>query len=314
MSRWRNGLPADLIVTSFRRRITYFLNKHFPNLTNKLADFALTLVQKKYQDKVDPAWGLGNPASVTLSISLVMEEIIDLLHEGKVTSMAGIKRFIGPRSVEFTDGTVLDDIDAVVCCTGYLADFDLAPFIEMSTPKMDMAGKPYGGPPIARLFMNLFPPAHADSMAVLAYSQFGKNNGFSFSDVTSMAVSNIWRGISSEMVPNRTKLEQAVDKHHAWVASRWQLDHNIDVSMVRQWEFQGFLHKAAGTGMENLGWGPKGWLFWLRDPKMSYLMNHGAETAHAFRFFETGKRRVWPGAREAIIHINKLIKQIPAEE
>jgi dimethylaniline monooxygenase (N-oxide forming) len=37
-------------------------------------------------------------------------------------------------------------------------------------------------------------------------------------------------------------------------------------------------------------------------------MNHGIETAHAFRFFETGKRRKWEGAREAIIHMNELAK------
>lgn len=93
------------------------------------------------------------------------------------------------------------------------------------------------------------------------------------------------------------------------------MDDKIDVSMVKQWEYQSFLHEAAGTGMENLGWGLQGWKFFLKDPKMSYLMNNGVETAHAFRFFETGKRKAWPGAREAIIHMNELVKkEFPRKE
>jgi dimethylaniline monooxygenase (N-oxide forming) len=74
---------------------------------------------------------------------------------------------------------------------------------------------------------------------------------------------------------------------------------------------QHFLHDAAGTGMENLGYGWKGWKFFIHDPKMSWLMNNGVETAHAFRYFETAKRRTWEGAREAIIKANEAVKVYP---
>jgi dimethylaniline monooxygenase (N-oxide forming) len=84
--------------------------------------------------------------------------------------------------------------------------------------------------------------------------------------------------------------------------------------MVKTWEYQSFVHEAAGTGMENPGWGWKGWKFWFQDPKMSYMMNNGVETAHALRYFETGKRRAWPGARDAIIHTNPLIKIFPIKQ
>ena len=30
--------------------------------------------------------------------------------------------------------------------------------------------------------------------------------------------------------------------------------------------------------------------------------------------FETGKRKTWPGAREAIIHMNELVKMFPIKE
>jgi dimethylaniline monooxygenase (N-oxide forming) len=165
---------------------------------------------------------------------------------------------------------------------------------------------------MARLWMNLFPPRYADSMVMLCHSALGKNNGFSFSDVTSMAVSNVWRGVYPMWTVK--EMDRHIDSHQDWVASRWRLDNNIDTSMVKTWEYQSFLHEAAGTGMENLGWGWKGWKFWFQDPKMSYMMNHGVETAHAFRYFETGKRKAWPGAKEAIIHMNELVKMFPIKD
>ncbi len=263
------------------------------------------MIKRTWRD-LDPAWGLAPAPSLTLSPRALSAHIIPALKDGSLSSLSGIKRFIGPHSIEFTDGTVLDDIDAVICATGYGADFDAAPFLEKSRPSN------YGGPDFVRLWMNLFPPKYADSMVLLCYSALGKNNGFSFSDVTSMAVSNVWRGV--HQIPAVEEMEKQIDNHHKWVASRWRLDNNMDISMVKTWEYQSFLHKAAGTGMENLGWGWKGWKFWFQDPKMSYLMNNGVETAHAFRYFDTGKRRVWPGARDAIIHMNELVEEFPIKE
>lgn len=231
-----------------------------------------------------------------------------LLKSGDVQSMHGMKRFTGPRSIEFADGTVLHDIDAVICATGYQADFSIAPFVAMSMPE----AYEYEGEPICRMYMNMFPPRYADSCVLLCYSAFGKSNGFSFADVTAMAVSNIWRGVES--LPTRAEMERHINAHHAWVASKWRLEHQLDTSMVKQWEFQGFLHRAAGTGMDNLGWSWKGWRFWLKDRKMYNLMNNGVETAHMYRFFETGKRKTWHGARDAILHMNEVVKMLKTSE
>ncbi|KAF4781481.1 dimethylaniline monooxygenase 2 [Colletotrichum scovillei] len=310
IGRWRNGLPTDLLINRARRQMSYFLQRNFPNQVNKLVKLATGLLMRQH-GKIDPAWRLlENVAPLSLHLAGCMDTTLELLREGKVSSLYGIKRFLGGKKIEFTDGTVLDDVDSVVCCTGYTADFSLVPFVETSKPKADAAGHPYGGESIARLYMNLFPPAHADSIAILAYSTYGKNNGFSFSDVTSMAISNIWRGVSADMIPSRPKMERAIDRHQEWVAGRWHQENRSEPGAVKQWEFQGFLHQAAGTGMENLGWGWRGWVTWFKDPYMVYLINHGVETAHAFRYFETGKRKTWDGAREAIIHMNKLVKQL----
>ncbi|KAJ7512020.1 putative dimethylaniline monooxygenase [Mycena galericulata] len=304
--RWRNNTPGDLIVSWRRRQINAFLQKNFPNAARHISDLALGLLLRQTWGKLDPSWRLQPCPSVLLSLPASSEIIIPALRDGSLTSLHGLKRFVGPRSIEFDDGTVLDDVDAVICATGYSADFSVAPFLEKSRPD------DYGGEDIVRLWNNLFPPRYADSICVLAFSAYGKNNGFSFCDVASMAVSNVWRGVHA--LPCREEMERDVDAHQAWVASRWRLDDKVDVSMVKQWVYQGFLHDAAGTGMENLGWGWQGWKFWLQDPKMSYMMNNGVETAHAYRFFETGKRKTWPGAREAIVHMNEAVKVFPLKK
>jgi hypothetical protein len=36
------------------------------------------------------------------------------------------------------------------------------------------------------------------------------------------------------------------------------------------------------------------------DPKMLYSMNNKVETAHAFRYVETGKGKIWDGLGEAV--------------
>lgn len=231
-----------------------------------------------------------------------------LMKDGTVRNMPGITKFTGSKSIEFADGTVLDDIDAVICATGYEADLSVAPFLEKSTP----VAHGYSGVPIYRLYMNMFPPQYADSCVLICYSAFGKSNGFSFGDLTAMAVSNVWRGV--EILPTRAEIDHHIDAHQAWVASRWKMEPNIDTSMVRAWEFQGWLHRAAGTGLENIGWGWRGWRFWLKDRKMYNLMNNGVETAHMYRYFETGKRKTWDGARDAILHANETVKMFPIKE
>ncbi|KAI0129775.1 putative dimethylaniline monooxygenase [Xylariales sp. AK1849] len=306
LTRWRKGTPTDLMVSWRRRQINGFIQKNFPNAAKWVADAALGLLLRQAWGKLDPTWRLEPAPSLMLSLPTASETTIPALRDGSLTSLYGTKRFVGPRAIEFDDGTIIEDVDAVICATGYSADFGVAPFLEKSRPPN------YDGIDMVRMWMNMFPPKYADSICMLCHSSYGKNNGFSFSDVTSMAVSNVWRGVHP--LPSREEMEKDIDVHHGWVASRWRLDNNVDVSMVKQWEFQGWLHQAAGTGMENVGWGWQGWRFWFKDPKMSYLINNGVETAHAFRLFETGKRKTWPGARDAIIHMNEVVKMFPLKE
>jgi dimethylaniline monooxygenase (N-oxide forming) len=304
---WRKGVPADLQVTWRRRQIVAFFQRHLPTMYQWATDKGLNWFMRSHWGRLKPEWRVLPAPPVALSLPGASNSLIPLLQEGKITSVHGIKRFTGPRSVEFNDGTILDDVEAVICATGYTANLDVAPFLEQSRPKN------YGGPDLVRLWMNIFPPQYADSMALLCHSAYGKNNGFSFNDVQSMAISNIFRGVHP--LPPKKSMNAWIDARQEWLASRWRVEPlGFNASAVKTWEFQRFLHDVAGTGMDNLGYGWKGWKFFFQDPKMSYLMNNGVETAHAFRYFETGKRKTWDGARDAIIQANEAIKIFPLKE
>jgi dimethylaniline monooxygenase (N-oxide forming) len=304
---WRKGVPGDLLVTWRRRQISAFMQHYVPGIYKWSTDTALQFFMRSLWGRLDPSWRILPAPSITLSLPGASNSLIPLLQGGKITSVHGIKRFTGPHSLELTDGTTLDDIGAVICATGYTANLNVASFLEQSRPSN------YSGPDLVRLWMNIFPPEYADSMALLCHSAYGKNNGFSFNDVQSMAVSNIFR--HTHRLPPQSDMNRWIDAHHEWLASRYhQEPTGFEVSAVKTWEFQQFLHDVAGTGMESLGWGWKGWRFFMQDPRMSWLMNNGVETAHAFRYFETGKRRTWPGARDAIIEANRAVKVFPVKD
>lgn len=301
--RYRNGVPNDLLITLRRRHLSQTFVRYFPRLSQWMADKTVNWFTRKMWPNLDPAWRFTPFPSITLNLPKSFELVMPYLQDGQLTSLHGLSRFTGPKSVEFGDGTVLDDIDAVVLCTGYSADWTpIAPLIQTSLPSKSPA---YKGATLYRLYMNMFPPEYADSMAVLTYSAFGKNNGFSFGSVIAWAVSNVWRGV--ERLPARSEMDAHIDRHQEWIASRWEMDPATDTSAVKQWEFARWLHRAAGTGVENLGWGWKGWMFWLRDRKMCGLMNDGVDTAHALAYFETGRRPAWEGAGEAIVRINEVV-------
>jgi dimethylaniline monooxygenase (N-oxide forming) len=307
---WRNNTPADLQATHRRREMGRWLGQYFPRLARWAFDAGLKWYIRKSWGELDPQWRILPAPSPAVSLPGASDVIIPLLREGRVKSVQGIKRFIGPSTLELTDGSIFDDIDAVICATGYSSDMSVASsFLTRRWP----AG--YDGPPLANLYMNIFPPAYADSMAILCYCSYCKTNGFSFNDVMSLAVSNVFRGAHS--LPPAPDMTKEIHRHHDWLASVYREDTtqgSFDPNMVQGWRFNSQLHKVAGTGMEALGWGLKGWMFWWKDPKMYKLMNTGLETAHAYRFFETGKRKAWIGAREAIIRVNEEARCFPLSD
>ena len=146
-ARYRNGRPGDLIVSYRKRTINWWIQERFPGLHTSLADWAVKTFAKDLPGyKTDPQWRLGSVRSITHKLPGTVDEIIPNLADGSATSLHGIKAFLGGKRVEFDNGTILEDVDAIILATGYQADFKPAPFVEMSKP----SDKTYGGGDIAR--------------------------------------------------------------------------------------------------------------------------------------------------------------------
>lgn len=116
-------LPADLQVSLFGNAIMWRLEKFSWGLFTKLMDFMVASHNKKSwgEDKND--WGYGGSSFARGYQGIVCnDELIPLTKEGKITSTANIRRFVGPKAVELEDGRILEDVDAVIACIGYTDD------------------------------------------------------------------------------------------------------------------------------------------------------------------------------------------------
>lgn len=180
---WRNNSPADLQATHRRREIGRWLGRYFPRMALGALETGLRWYMKKVWGQLDPKWRILSAPNATISLPGVSDVIIPLLREGKVESIQCIRRFIALKTIELSDGTFLNNIDAIICATGYPANIRVASsFLTSRRPSG------YDGPPLANLYMNMFSPDYADSMAILCYCSYCKTNAFSSDDVISLEV------------------------------------------------------------------------------------------------------------------------------
>lgn len=106
-------------------------------------------------------------ASIALKVPLAMafDNILPYFQGGSPRPVNGIKRFLGSKKIELLDRQVLDNIDIVVLCTGYQADFSIIEPDGVATSVLDAydyAKAARVTTPLYRLWMNIFPPARND--------------------------------------------------------------------------------------------------------------------------------------------------------
>jgi len=106
---WDNGLPLDAAVfTRFvnllvRLLPSSFVSSQFQRATNARFDHAL--------------YGLQPSHDITASSVVVNDDLPSRIISGSVQVRPGIARLTSS-GVQFTDGTHVDDIAAVICATG----------------------------------------------------------------------------------------------------------------------------------------------------------------------------------------------------
>ncbi|KAH8667603.1 flavin monooxygenase-like protein [Tricladium varicosporioides] len=300
------NLPLDLVITRQKNAIKFFLDTHLPSLSRYSFDQLIEHYSTQSFPTPDSSWRLKPAPSLANHQPVISDNLISSLAAGTITSVHGLRQFIDGETVELADGTRLE-VDAVIFCTGYEPDFSLTtPEI---SPLTSAAPKSPGydpkNAPTARLYQNIFPPEHADSLAYLNYVALTEG-AITIADLEAMALAEVWAG--HYKLPSKEEMNSEIDKHHKWVQSLAK-DDSVYTGIVRPGPWLQFLNDAAGTGVnEKLGYGIEGWKFWVTDMKLCNAMMRGVMTPFMYRIFE-GKRKKWDGAREAIFHANELADQ-----
>jgi dimethylaniline monooxygenase (N-oxide forming) len=107
-------------------------------------------------------------------------------------------------------------------------------------------------------------------------------------------------------------MRKEIDERHAWLLETARSSKGVSAHAhsVKAGPWIHFLHDAAGTGVnEKLGYGWRGWLYWLSDFSLCNALMGGVLTPHAWRLFN-GRRKKWDGARDAIIQVSEEVNRM----
>ena len=155
------GKPFDVAQNMLFCRLTIFLERYAPWLFFWIMNSVMTGMSRKAYPDLEKFGFLPAP-SLKTTTPVAADQIVPHLRSGFVQPVLGVKRVTGPRSVELTDGQVLDDIDKIIYCTGYHFDLPCVPEEYNPTPVQ-------GVPP--RLYRNIFSlhpdPAVRDSLVFM---------------------------------------------------------------------------------------------------------------------------------------------------
>ncbi|MCJ1289807.1 hypothetical protein MMC34_001340 [Xylographa carneopallida] len=308
--RTHHGLPLDLKFPRRLLAIKNILARFVPTVSQWLFDREVRALTTSVYT-LDPSWRIHPPPTIVSHQPTITDTLIPCLHAGSITSVHGIHRFRSAKAIELLDGSILTDIDAVVLCAGYQPRLDLMPDHNPTASPQTRAfvqKTGYNGPPLARLYQNIFPPAHASSVAYLNYNSLTEG-AVPVGDLCAMAVAGVWS--RAHRLPAPAAMDAHIDAHHAWVAALATND-TVYAAIVNEGPWLSFLNDAAGTRVnEHLGYGWRGWAFWISDWRFCNLCMGGVLSAHVYRLWGRGR---WEGARGAVEKANREVVKREGEE
>ncbi|KAF2811512.1 FAD/NAD(P)-binding domain-containing protein [Mytilinidion resinicola] len=292
LPRLVNGKPVDLFASRRVAAISATVAAIAPVKSLGLVEKALADLSEKSWD-LDPAWGF-RPAPPRITNRVMLSDtFVPQLRDGSIKSVANVKQIVNGETVELEDGSRVAT-DVIIFCTGYHRRDP--PFLAEILGGEKERLIPH------RLYQNIFPPAYADSVAVLDSWQLGSGI-CEVADLACMAVAQVFKGAFP--LPSEDRMNREVDAHHRWVNTVLSREPAAAAKVVQEGKWRGWLHAAAGTGVnENLGYGWKGWWFWVWQPRWCSLLMGGIDLPYLARLFE-GRRKKWEGAGRAIVEANE---------
>lgn len=323
LPRMMNGKAFDHTMSLRAMTIIRTLGDWWPRGCAMLFSKAMVSARRKAFPWLDKHPSFMSPRKldgVEHRIPTFSNDLADNLRDGSVKAVTGVKEITGPKSVTLTDGTVLDDIDAIVVCSGYHYDFSLIkgagnPTDPKKAPdnyKRINAAK-YKDPhdTLPRLYRGFICEQYPESLAVLGHFLI-MGPPFVVYDLATMALSSLWSGQAP--IPDQKEMARDIDAHYDMVVEtlgRGPVPH-MGARMFGSDTFI-WLNKIAGTGVTDrlLCFSLDAWKLWWKDRKFYNLLTDGVNSPPLLRLFDTGRgRKTWPGAKEAIIANNEDVKQL----
>ena len=271
--------------------------------------------------KEHPAFAANREAPHMMHrVPFFSDHLAEYLRDGHVQSVQGVQEITGPRSVLLTDGTVIDDLDAIIVSAGYHYDMSmLKGKAQVCNPENapDKYERFYAcknrGPDdfFPRLYRGFISEQYPESLAVIGHVLIPKGP-MVLNDLITMSLASLWSG--DYPTPTKEEMRRDIDQHYDYITSGLQrapiphLGFRINARDTYLW-----LNEVAGTGVnERLGsWNLEAWKLWWSDRSWYKMLMDGPDVPAAYRLFDTGRgRKPWPGAREQIEKINAQIKQM----
>ncbi|KAE9968622.1 hypothetical protein BLS_005783 [Venturia inaequalis] len=222
-----------------------FMSIWIPTLMNMMFGKVIRSVSTKAYPNIPASWGLS------------------------------IRKVVGPRAVELSNGRTLEDVDTSIYCTGY--NFAV-PFLSEDFNPCPVIGE------VPNLYRGVV-PLHPDSkiresLAFLGQTAVPLPAPLQM-ERQAMAVSQVWRGLSPIPLANEMK-----HWHEGWL--KWRKD-LVAKQKIKSHFYTAFvplgghlvwLDKTAGTGLfDNFGWlKHRAWSFWWSDQELYQLCKNGLFT------------------------------------
>lgn len=274
-----------------------FLTTYFPTLYHYLLDTMLAFTSKKAFPDISASWNFTPAPSMATTNPLIADELYPHLSSGFCKPVASVSRISGPRMIELTDGTVLEDIDAIVYCTGYI----------QSTPAVEKEYNPYpvlGAP--STLYRGTF-STHPDAEVRNSIAFLGHGHvafpGFVQHELIIMAVGQVWLGNST--LPTLAEMKKWERGWLEWREDLLKKQKTESTFYVGAMPFDDHLRwfdQAAGTDVfSHFGlFSRKAWSFWWKDRQLYRECTRLVFSPALWRLFDSGKRKAWEGARKQI--------------
>lgn len=273
-----------------------------PTVASTLMRKFLTSTTHKGFPELPPDWDLSTAPLPTRTPPIISDNVVTEILAGNITLVKGLKKVTGARTVQFEDDSLLE-VDAIVFCTGYKADYSIAgrydPTLEQSEAWTSSPGS--NSRALPRLYRNIFSLKLPQNLAFMGAIAF-PSPAFLLYDLASMALARIWSG-QYDLPPPQEMVSQ-VERQHDWLISLAS-EGTVIPGWVNGAEWMTWADTAAGSDVfPHLGYGLKGWALWLRDRQLSRILMDGIPSPHQFRLFENDHRLAWSGARDEILRIN----------